>query len=440
MLSRNALDALDYSRRNTSSTLEDVQAHIFMSFITYHVDGFSARGRILLTTAISIARELRLHRLDAETESPNAENQSNASALIDLEIKRRVFWHLAATDWLSSTISGPQEGMYLINPCHVNVRAPQDCADDDLALGERTEVMTEPRPTSMTFFLGRLQLAHLSREIADTVPLDTSKLIEMPYEQIICLDGKLKGFISSLPYFLRLDVDSRKRSNLLETIYPNIPISRYCIIAEAYSRRCKLHQRFLLRQCIDPRYVYSRQACLESARAVVQVYQDLHQYDSSSTVPELMGMAVHFTHLALVVMVMDLCFNKNEADEGEIKSQVRTALRIFEDAKSISPLAGQFLTSLSEVLAKHKVQLTDASTLSSSNVEGRTQDITINGLNNLPEHEEMPFLSQSIGTQSLGIDLDTSYDEFWQAVMQGEEHPDSDSWDNLFSAVDSRPF
>jgi len=96
--SKGALDALEHSRRNTSGSLEDVQATILMSYVTYHVDGFSARGRLLSTTAASMARDLRLHRLDADTESV-AERETSIGSLIDHEVKRRVFWHITSTDW-----------------------------------------------------------------------------------------------------------------------------------------------------------------------------------------------------------------------------------------------------------------------------------------------------------------------------------------------------
>ena len=258
VLSRGALDVLDYSRRNTSGTLEDVQASILMSYVTYHLDGFSTRGRLLSTAATSIARELRLHRLDADNESSDAENEPSHRVFIEREVKRRVFWHIASTDWctvvpfpnspiayisvrLLSTISGPQDGTYFTHPNHVNVRLPKDCTDDDLALGEENESIIGPKPTGMTFFLERLRLAHLCREIADTVPLATSKLMQMPYEQIVALDKKLLEFISSLPFYFKLDAESRSRTKPLEAMYPKIPISRYCITTEAHSRRWKLY-------------------------------------------------------------------------------------------------------------------------------------------------------------------------------------------------------
>ncbi|KAI1371645.1 hypothetical protein F4677DRAFT_435290 [Hypoxylon crocopeplum] len=436
VMSKGALDVLDYSRRNTSGTLEDVQAYILMSFVTFHLDGFSARGRILSTTAASLARDLRLHRLDAADEYP-PENEPNVRVLIDREVKRRVFWSIASTDWLHATISGPQEGMYFIHPKHVNVKLPQDYLDDAIVLGEGNESVIGPPPNGMSFFLERVRLAHVCREVADIVPLETSKLLQMPYENIITLDERLKDFLSSLPFFFKLDAASRERSKPLEIMYPQIPIMRYSITNAAHSRRCKLHQRFLLRQSCDPRYSYSRQACLESARAVIYGYEDSPGYCSPSFVTARMGMAMHYTHLALVILVMDLCFNKNEADEVDIEEEVKTALQKFEDDKHISPLSNRFLSSLCDILQKHNVYLPDRPTSTINNTSGAYEPRP--GTGGLSDDDQMQ--STQLGEDILdpGVVLDTSFDEFWKFAVQSEPNLDSFTWDNLFSSLDSRP-
>jgi hypothetical protein len=95
---KGALDLLDYSRRTTSGTLEDIQASIIMSLLLHHLDGFSARGRLLFATAASLARDLRLHQLDAEQNS-SAENETSVRDRVNREIKRRVFWYIASNDW-----------------------------------------------------------------------------------------------------------------------------------------------------------------------------------------------------------------------------------------------------------------------------------------------------------------------------------------------------
>lgn len=86
---------LDHSIRATGGNIEDVQAYILMSYHIYHFEGFSARQRFLSTAALAIARDLRLHRLDLDVD----EDLTDMHVFIDNEVKRRVFWHLASTEW-----------------------------------------------------------------------------------------------------------------------------------------------------------------------------------------------------------------------------------------------------------------------------------------------------------------------------------------------------
>ncbi|KIW56211.1 hypothetical protein PV05_04889 [Exophiala xenobiotica] len=437
---KGALDVLDFSRRNTSGTLEDVQAYIIMTVVTFYLDGFSARGRLLMMSATTIARDLGLHRLDAENEFFGQKTES-VRDFIDREVKRRVFWFITSTDWfvLWSTVSGPQVGTYFIHPDHIHVKLPIDCNDDDLVLGERPELITEPRPTGMTYLLERIRLAHLCREIVDTVPLETSKLEQVPYDHIINLDKKLVGLISSLPFFFRLDAESRQRTKPLEIMYPNIPLLRYCITRAAHSRRCKLHQRFLLRQSSDPRYAFSRRACLESARAVIQFHEDLGGDGLPWIVAARMGIAVHFVHLALVVLIMDLCFNKDQADEAEIRAEVKATLQKFEDAKHVSPLLGRFLKSLCGIVRKHRIHPNESSDSALSNDPAQSSAPILDDFNP-PGDDRWQPVQLGVDGQISGDALGTpTFDEFWDNAMQGEPELDLSVWNNLFSSLDSRP-
>ena len=92
-----ALDVLDYSRRKTAGSLEDIQAMIILSFLVSSLEGFSRRYRDLITTAISSARLLSLHRIDDPLSSAR-----KAVLHVDslaAEIGRRVWWYLVATEW-----------------------------------------------------------------------------------------------------------------------------------------------------------------------------------------------------------------------------------------------------------------------------------------------------------------------------------------------------
>lgn len=99
-----ALDILDHCRRHATCTLEDVQAHVLMSIASFHIDGVSERKRLLMATAIAIAIDLRLHQTDACHES-DSERINNVGELVELEVKRRVFWFLASADWYGGPCS-----------------------------------------------------------------------------------------------------------------------------------------------------------------------------------------------------------------------------------------------------------------------------------------------------------------------------------------------
>ncbi|KAK7752527.1 hypothetical protein SLS62_005495 [Diatrype stigma] len=442
---KSSMDILDYSRRNTSGTLEDIQAYILTSYVAYHVDGFSARSRFLMTAATSIARDLRLHWLDAD-QVLSTERETNLRSLVDREVKRRVFWHIAAADWLQSTNAGPQEGMYFINPKHVNVRLPKDCNDHEVALSEGNTPLAGggSQPTSMAYCLARVRLAHLCREMTDTVPLKTSKLMAMPYEHIMALDKRFEDYLLNLPFFFQTDADSRERTKPLEMVYPRIPIMRYSIAAAAHSRRCRLHHRFLLRQAADPRYTYSRRVCLESARAVLDMYGDPQEEDRSSQMAAVarMEMTAHYTHLALVVMVMDLCFNRDEAGEDARKMEVKTALQMLERKKHVSALLGRSLDALRAVLQKHEVDLIDrppSSTVHHHHATGLSREPELNQAT-LPDHAETQHAGPGLDFQDRGgsTTLDASFDELWQGVAQDEMELGTYTWDSLFSALDTQ--
>ncbi|KAJ3579146.1 hypothetical protein NPX13_g1426 [Xylaria arbuscula] len=427
--SRGALDALEHSRRNTSGTLEDVQALIIMSYVMYHLDGFSARYRHLSSTAISMARDLGLHRLDADQGLPTNQNP-NLQVLIDREVKRRVYWHLIASDWTQSTMTGPQEGTYTIHPNHIQVTLPTEYEDgsspgDDLVT----------RPTGITFLLARIRLAELSREYTDTIPLDTLKVLRIPYKDIISLDEKIKSFLIELPYFFRSDDESRTRSKALETVYTKIPIMRYCILTAAHTRRCRLHQKFLIRMASNLEYHYSRQACLESARAVIQLYREPRsEADSPLMETARMAMAVHYTHLALVIQVMDLCFNKNEPDYDERKDELFATLQMLQGARSISPLLNCSLDSVTEVLRKHHVYLSMDSVTDTTIQQQLSKEIAYP-----PGDFETHYAQYGFGFGEGSFTIDPSINEFWQNANQFQMDLDSNNWDSLFSNLESGP-
>lgn len=91
-----ALDILEYSRRTTAASIEDLQATIVISYVIYNAQGFSSMFRSLHSNIIMMARDLSLHKTDSPRRSGATDPPPSQ---IELDAKRRLWWHIAATDW-----------------------------------------------------------------------------------------------------------------------------------------------------------------------------------------------------------------------------------------------------------------------------------------------------------------------------------------------------
>lgn len=72
--------------------LETVQGIIILSFLVCNLEGVSLRYRSLISTGLLLSRQLGLHRIDHESNTPSANT-------IQAEMGRRAWWYLVATDW-----------------------------------------------------------------------------------------------------------------------------------------------------------------------------------------------------------------------------------------------------------------------------------------------------------------------------------------------------
>ena len=91
-------DILDIAHRTASVSIAGLQGIIIISFVLGNLEGFSRRCRILCSMGILLARELGLHCLD----HPSNAKLTNPS---EVEMGRRVWWYLVASDWFVSVAS-----------------------------------------------------------------------------------------------------------------------------------------------------------------------------------------------------------------------------------------------------------------------------------------------------------------------------------------------
>lgn len=385
---RHGLDCMSISRRVGAGTLQDIMMCIVLCFLVFNLEGFSVRARSLHASALTIARDLGLHKID----SPEGREENAKESHIIVEIKRRLWWHIASTDWYLSTATsdllfanvfrllgvsgGPQEGTYFIQPRHMAVNRPRNITDEELETQGPWLDHPLDVPTEMSYFLLRIRSAELARMICDAWPMASSDIDNIDYSSIVAIDAKFEELINDMPVFFRLDDESRRRSHPITEKYPYFIIQKYLIGIAIYMRRCKLHQPFLVRGSEDERFRYSREACIRAARAVVHAKQQLDEENDEIVARQLpLNLFVlHHLFVATIVLVMDLCFNRNEdAEQDEARrAEVIYACKTLESTKTTSALASKFLASLTDVLRKHRVYLVpsqDAGAESTSGTE-----------------------------------------------------------------------
>jgi len=317
----------------------------------------------------------------------------------------------------------------------MQVKLPRNCSDEDISTKPSNYEVPSSTPTSMSYFIYRIRLAEICREIIDSLPASSRKLSHLCYDDVLSLDRKLEVYLSDLPGFLQTDPEPQIHEDVqnLEMTNHHIASLRYFINAAAHSRRCKLHQPFLIRQSVDSRYEYSRKVCLESARAVIQSQQAIHVIYRART-DQRLGAVVYFMHLSVIVLVMDLCFNKDRADQTQLKAEVKAAFKMFEDITGISPLPGRLLGSLLSTLQKHKVQLPESD---SSNSIQTAPNIPIFTSVNASNIDQNTTSMEQIQADDWNILEDSQFEDFWQSALQ-DQNLDTLQWDHLFTDIESR--
>lgn len=204
---------------------------------------------------------------------------------------------------------------------------------------------------STSYFLQRVRLAEICRTVVDSLP-PLGMTENANYEQVILLNGKFEDLIRNLPACFRLD----QASELYTT--PQLTLQGYLIHLGIYTRRSRLHQPFVVAGFSDPKYKFSRNACLDSSRAVLQICFRLEeQKEDLELIPARLATVVHHVFMAAIVLVMDLCSTKVEGIEEQRQAEVTRACRLLDGLKQDSAMAAKLAQPLMEVLQKHKEKL-----------------------------------------------------------------------------------
>lgn len=420
---RTTLDVLEHVRRSGPATLETVQASIFVVFLLYKLDGLSPRARAVHGSAVVLAKDLGLHQVDSRSQVTRSDNQLD---IIDREMERRVWWHLAATDWSLSMI-GPHVGTYAIHPTQMKVRKPRNISDDELASKPEDFTHSMSEVTVMSYYMQRIRLGEISRQVADLVNLTSPE--DMTFDEIYAIENEFQSVLAEVPDVLRLDGESQStQSQHLDPGHASFAVQRYVLNITLQARRCKFHWPFVLRAAHDDRYAPFRIACLRAARVIVQAHRGLSNdlsflYVSSSRLNDIL----HHFFYATVVLVMEYCINKGFGEEAATKTEIQDACKTLEAAKNQPGAAGMFLDSLMAILRKHQVKL-----------QGQDHLVDVNeSVPVVPVHSDtLASVPKGIGEWNNDSFMSTSdFDQLWQSFIDLDS-VDTQTWDDLMNDIE----
>lgn len=307
--------------------------------------------------------------------------------------------------------AGSRDSIYTVHPGHMKVNKPMNIDDNSL---QDNHVVTElpcSHPSTMSYFLERVRLAEISREVVDRVRSPFLNIQDINYRQVMELDGKFKQLLHDLPPFFQLTQPQQVSREGDITTMLGIIIQRYCINFLTNAHRCKLHLPFLRQATPGSLVCPSREACLEAARRIIQAKR-LQEREQSMVIfashMRLVG-AFQCVCLAIVVLAMDLCFHRTSSDHYHACiDELKDACQILDAAKSQTMVAGKFFDCLTNVLERHGIFLP----VGNSNFQqvDMAQPV-FNGGSLPPESQDDNGISE--GLECPGFD-DSTFDGIWQ--------------------------
>ncbi|KAG0645374.1 transcription factor [Hyphodiscus hymeniophilus] len=356
-----AQDALSAANCLANPSVETLQSLIYIAQHLMPNIGAIATLRTLSSTITHTARALGLHQLDSEANRKLRENTQ--VDWVDIESKRRIWWHICSTDWIMSFMSGSQSGTYSISPKQMTVNYPSNC--DDSSINSRGDYdLPLDQPTEMTYFIYRCTGSIVFRGIVDAAwDCGCAGVEELPFELVLEFDAKLNKLVkevdakyekimSQFPSYFDLQNQQHSGTNAKMVLF-----SRQIAMAHfgAHTRFSRLHRPFLVRGAHEPRYAYSRMVCLRSARKVIELGRSMMEDNKRVDAIKIWSVN-HHVFVSLTILVMDYCFNREEPRAKERKEEILECFRLLEagEQRRESTIATRGLQKLKDILRDGK--------------------------------------------------------------------------------------
>ncbi|KAJ5674066.1 hypothetical protein N7462_009505 [Penicillium macrosclerotiorum] len=449
---RLALAILDHPRQLIQASTISLAAIGVMAHILMNTDGFPLKVHLLRHRCFMMSRELQIHRLD--TEKCREDRRIKGCDMIDIEVQRRLWWGMVASDWLLSFSGGAQEGAYIFQPKHMNVNFPSNTDDEYITCAGIHREFPMSVPTSMSAFFWRIKTSELCRQVIDALPsvlLDSS---ENDYDTILELDQRFQKLIEDMPVFFKIDPDSIEQSREICKERPYIAWQRTSIHFSLNTRLCRLHRPYHLEGTMNPKYAYSHMVCIRSAQKVLELRRSMDDIKTDvGLMPGRFWTVMHHVFFAALILAMDVSFNPNAPDVEARKAKVMAGYQMLERSKKESNYLMQGVQKNLQTLMStlHKQQSQPVSSTFKGDSAGasepaRVQTLPASGLSDsvrVPGTQRTTIQPSSIieadGDQGsiLVNDIgEEGWDQLWSEFVAVAPDLDIPQWSSLLEEVD----
>ncbi|KAJ5468226.1 hypothetical protein N7475_005978 [Penicillium sp. IBT 31633x] len=330
-----ALSILEHPLQPVQPSTAAIIAIDTLAHLLTNREGLSIKISLLKTRCLLMARTMQIHRLD--TAQSQEERRRKGCNLVEIEVQRRFWWYMVASDWLSGFSGSPQEGAYVFQPRHMNVNYPTNIDDDLMEATGAQQAFPLSAPTVISGSIQRGKLANLCREVVDAMPSILLDSQEPDYEVILALDKNFHEYLEEIPEFFKLDKESIQKSQEICEERPYIAWQRVNLHFSFHTRLCRLHRPYHLEGVTNPKYAYSHMVCIRSAQTVLELRRAMDDIDpEAGWYPARFWRVMQHVFLAALTLATDVSFNPDAPDAEARKAKVLAAYKTLEKSKEDS--------------------------------------------------------------------------------------------------------
>jgi len=158
-----------------------------------------------------------------------------------------------------------------------------DMSNEDAALARPLDLETSPTPSALLIFQYRLsriitRIYDMQFSVASATDSSAS------YDEVMQIEDLLQLWKDALPSYFSIDADLR-----MDHQYSYLRWHRHYLHTAFHFARITLHRAFLFRSSITDRFRHSRDACISSACADLQIKLSLHNPTTSERIKADLG-------------------------------------------------------------------------------------------------------------------------------------------------------